>query len=526
MTTMQNQPISARLGPNGFEMRTRDHYVAEYKNAMIKNALDPFVMHDAAEVRRREHAQAEALDRFSKARFHSFRDASNTSLDVQMDPDHARRGRQFSLTRDAINGPQQSVNSCSVSDGRFGPIQLGSVGHDRMRFMEEAGRLATFGLIDRVAASTWDSDESVYELFSKVHAMVLDEARAMRTNGRPSNRVIDAAPGMFLFTELLKRTEVMIEEDFTELHARSIFPIVDLNTWLPQWLYTRRDRRGVFPQPVDIAGLPSAAPRGSENRSAVPRPLMFWHSAAAWTELELAQYAEAIANGAARIDLSKDRIDTAIQMMDWYEDCLAFFGNDELDIHGLFSPQAKTGIERIPSGGGFGTGGDSEYDRALLLRDVQEVIANTERRLNPDTILLPTRAWLYLTVTRYGSTAADSNQTILQAAADSLRDLGIKEVLWCPEVGWSQVQEDRLLDHGVGAAEAEKLAGGLNGDQTMVIMNRSDRTLEMVVAKNRVMFPSRQTVNDNVEARMLQGGGGLAIYKPEAVKIVTDIGPV
>jgi hypothetical protein len=39
------------------------------------------------------------------------------------------------------------------------------------------------------------------------------------------------------------------------------------------------------------------------------------------------------------------------------------------------------------------------------------------------------------------------------------------------------------------------------------------------------MYPARETVNDRVETRMLQGGGGLAVYKPEAVKIVTNVGP-
>jgi hypothetical protein len=39
------------------------------------------------------------------------------------------------------------------------------------------------------------------------------------------------------------------------------------------------------------------------------------------------------------------------------------------------------------------------------------------------------------------------------------------------------------------------------------------------------MYPARETVNDRVEARMLQGGGGMVFYRPEAIKITTNVGP-
>ena len=95
-----------------------------------------------------------------------------------------------------------------------------------------------------------------------------------------------------------------------------------------------------------------------------------------------------------------------------------------------------------------------------------------------------------------------------------------------PEVGYSATQQARLEDHGLSAAQAELYAGG-DGDglQSMVVCKRDATVLEMVVAKDRIMYPTQETHNDRVETRMLQGDGGLAIYKPEGVKIVTDVGP-
>jgi len=141
-------------------------------------------------------------------------------------------------------------------------------------------------------------------------------------------------------------------------------------------------------------------------------------------------------------------------------------------------------------------------------------------------LMLSTNTWLYVNDTRYGDVSADSNQTVLEAAMATLEKLGIEDVIWVPEVGYRAAQEARLQDHGVPAAEATRLAGGVgDGNQDMVVMRRDPTVAELVVAKDRVMYPARETVNDRVEARMLQGTGAMVFYKPEAIRIVTDVGP-
>lgn len=517
MTTPQI--IAYRLGPNGLAPRYNTEALAEFQETMRRSMIDPLVVRDAAQIEQRLHEQTVARKRLADARFYSWRDASHESQDIVNDPRH-RRSR-FSLTRDMLEGPSQAVSHYDLGRG-LNSRTTGTVGHDRYRFAREADALRMMRIIDERDLPDWTSDEAIFAFMNKVYDMALEEAKNYSRTGM--NRVIDNAPGIYLFTELLKRSEKLIEEDFTELYARAIFPIMDLNTWLPQWLYERIDDRAMFPQTVDLEYLPSNAPRGSENRAAVPRPLVYWHTAASWSNLELLRYAEAVANGAPNIQLDQRRINAAIRMMNWFEDQLAFFGSTQLNIQGLFSAQADTGIERIASGGGFGSG-NTEVDRELLTREAKAIIENTEKRLAPNTIMLSTASWLYVTDKRYGDASNPNSETVLEAAEVTLRRLGVTDVMWVPEVGWRQAQEDRLAAHGLPAAEAERLAGGISGEQCMVTMRRDPEVCELVVAKNRVMYPARETVNDRVEARMLQGGGGMVFYKPEAIKITTDVGP-
>lgn len=515
------QIVGVHFGRNGMEYTTRDDAVTQLKTELTKHAFDPFVTRDEQEVARRIQAQTEARQRFSEARFHAYRDASEKSLDIEQDPQVDRRYRRFSLTRDMIEGPQSQIMALDLATGKRG---LGSVGHDRQRFLREADMLRMMKVIDERDMPDWRSDESVHAFFVKVHDKAMQEARDNRKFSGQRNKVIDSAPGIYLFTELLKRSEKLIEEDFTELWARAIFPVMDLNTWLPQWMYERMDERSVFPTMVDVESLPSGAPRSSNNRAGVSRPLVFWHHAASWSDIELMRYAEAVANGAPNIHLDQKRIDTSIRMMNWQEDIFAFFGDDDMDIHGVFSAEAKTGIQRVASGGLFGAG-STEADRSLLTRETKLILRETEKRLAPNTIMLSTASWLYVTDKRYGDATNPSDQTVIEAAEATLRKLGIQDVLWVPEVGWAQAQEDRLKAHGVDASAAARLAGGLSSQQTMITMRRDPEVAELVVAKNRVMYPARETVNGRVEARMLQGGGGMVFYRPEAIKITTNVGP-
>jgi hypothetical protein len=515
-----SQVCQITLSPQGLISKTVGAAAAEMLVKLRDDSFKPLTLAE-------KQATRKQLD---MARYHSFRDGSYMSKDIQQDTNVLRRGKRLSITRDMLDGPQLVQNCTDISGGRLNGRRMinpgEGVGGDKMRFVKEAFNLRMYGIVDEKDLPDWTSDESIRKFFGMVYDKALEEAKSQGVNpsGVPTNRVLDSAPGIFLFTELLKRTERLIEEDFTELWARQIFPVLSLNTWLPQWSFERIDDRTEMPQYVDVTYLPSNAPRGSENRAAALRNLAFWHHAASWSNIELMRYAEGIANGAPNIKLDQRRTNAAVRMMNVKEDLLTFFGDPDVDILGLFSPEAQTGIERVPSGGQFGSG-TTEQDRELLTRQVKQIFIDTEAVLRPNTIMLSVASWAYVVDKRYGDAANASNETVLQAADATLRQFGITDILLVPEVGWSQKEEDRLKAHGIADAEAERLAGGLDGEQTMVIMKRDPDVLEMVEAKKLIMYPARETVNDRVEARMLAGGGGLAVYKPEGVKIVTDVGP-
>jgi len=526
---MATEYCQIHLGPRGPERVTADSKIKQFRDEMAKSAVNQAGLVLDAAATQRYGAQLKDL---RTARFFSARD----SLD-QDDTRKDKRARKWlSVTRDMMQphhfakSPRVVHELVHVGDNSvpyFGR-KTNDAGVDHERFLKEFGALKLYGIIDSLP--DFSSDESMVEAMGKIHDLALDEAQRSNVDDGRTNRVIDAAPGLYLFSELLKRTEKLIEEDFTELWARRIFPILNLNTWMPQWYFERIDDRGTLPSYIDIERLPSNAQRGSENRDAELRNLAFYMHAASWSKLELMRYAEAVANGAPNIKLDRRRIDTAIRMMNFKEDLITFFGDTDVNILGLYSDEEMTEIERIPSadaGGAFGSG-DAEVDRNLLIEAVERIGKDTEQVLLPDTIMLSTETWYYVNKTLYGTvdSNAGDNKTILDMAMQSLEKFGIKDILWVPEVGYSAKQAERLEAHGLSPAEAQKYAGG-DGDglQSMVVCKRDADVMEMVVAKDRTMYPAAETRTDRVETRMMQGSGGLAVYKPAGVKIVTDVGP-
>lgn len=543
---MNTDHCQLRLGPNGVEQysvnEAKQALLAELQSDLLKtsglvrDANDSQVQatRDAAkvEIGKLNRNRRTKLRELRDLRFHSARD-SDEQEDVRNDP---RSRKWISVTRDAMEphhwerkgNPAQMLSR--LHDGKHYPCfdqRVSDAGVDHERFIDEATKLAARGLISELP--NFESDESMMQFMGKVHDMAQEEGVRTYKGETRTNRVVDAAPGLYLFSELLKRTEILVEEDFTELWARRIFPIRNLNTYLPQWYFERIDDRTVLPWNVDLERLPSDAQRGSENRDSELRNLMFYMHAASWSKLELMRYAEAQANGAPRLALDRRRIDAAIRMMNLKEDLITFFGDNDTNIFGLYTAQAKTGIERIAStvyGGPFGTD-NGEADRRLLTGPVKQIIENTEQILAPDTIMVGTRTWLYINDILYGTvdSNATANRTIMEQAMETLRRFGIKDILWVPEVGYSAQQSTRLRARGLSQAEADRYAGGENGEQTMVVCKRDAGVGEMIVAKDRTMYPAAETRTDRVETRMLQGSGGLAVYKPEGYKIIRDVGP-
>jgi len=462
-------------------------------------------------------------------RFFGVRDDSGENKDAReffagQSHEDDRVMRNFSIVRDSMQAPATAEYVQHIDTSFRGPTSPAIV--DRFRFQQEAANLKLLGIRDEKGREfdppDFSSDESILHYFGRVNDAI--HAHAKKRSGQV-RQVLDAAPSIYVFTELLKHVPVLVEEEFTELWARRVFPIRNLNTWLPQWSFKRYGRRGTMSQYVEAGRAPSNINQQSERVAPVVRNLVFYDNGCFWDLIELERHAEAVANGAANISLDRDRIDTMVRMMLEMENLITWFGDPEVGILGMFSPQADTGVERIPAAGLFGAG-TTEADRTLLTNPAKQIVVNTEKGLTPNTMMLSTLTWAYVVDKRYGTPDNPSDQTVAQAALATLSEFGITSFLWVPEVGYRAVERDRLnQEHSIPLAEATRLAGGLDAQQTMVVGRRDPAVAEMIVGKERIMYPARETVHGRVEVRALQASGGIEFYKPAGYKIVTNCGP-
>jgi hypothetical protein len=468
---------------------------------------------------KKEIVAQEVVD-FTK-RFFSINDDPGDNDDARAFFDQrGEKACNWSIVRDSIQEPARARDVRSLDSGRTSHANA-----DPARFHKEAAALRMLGIRDadgkELELPDFNNDAAIFDFFGKVNDSI--HALARKKSGQ-LRVALDAAPSIYVFTELLKQVPVLIEEEFAELWARRVFPIRNLNTWLPQWSYKRYGKRGSLPQYVDTEFSPTNINQQSERVAPVIRPIVFYDNGCFWNLIELERHAEAVANGAANISLDSDRIDTMIRMMLEWENLITWFGDPQANILGMFSPQADTGVVRTPAAALFGAG-TTEDDRELLVNPAKQIIAQTEKVLAPNMMMISTLTWLYITGKRYGSVDNPSDMTVAQAALASLKEYGITSFLWVPEVGYREDEKLRLQAHGIPAGEAARLAGGLSSQQTMVVGRRDPKVAEMIVGKERILYPARETVHGRVEVRAMQGSGGIEFYKPAGFRVITNCGP-
>ena len=428
--------------------------------------------------------------------------------DSMRDPNVKRRGKRYSISRDSLEGPRQAGGA------------VGFPAFDANRFRDEADKLISRGIIRRHV--DWQDDDSIAAFFKAVADAVANATPVQAQD------IASAGPSIFLFTELMKRTEKVVEEELTQMWARRIFPIRMLNTWLPTWNYTREaGQTSHLPQYVGFDEVPSNIGRHRERRVPVTKRLLYWDDGASWTQHELMVMAEAVANGASNYQFDVKRSDQARRNLLYKENLIAFFGDTEVELLGLMSASAATGIEHIPAVAQFGDG-DAELDRQLLVNTAMEIVDQTDEILAPNMIALSNRAFLHCISRRYGSVDNPSDQTVAEAALATLQEIGITTLTRVPELGPRTAERDKLISKGVNAAEAARLSGGIfDTDEeaqvdVMAVMRRDPEVLELIVAKDITPYPGVETLRGKTEVRMAMGGGGMEFYKPEGIKLVTN----
>lgn len=341
-----------------------------------------------------------------------------------------------------------------------------------------------------------------------------------------ARQVFDAAPRLFLWQEAMKMTNRVIEESFTQLSARTFLPTVNHNTWFTTYAYERdQDLDLGFAQYVNVAALPSSSSRQSENREPVLRNLVFFDADASWTQMELWQYAEAMANGATRKALNTSRIARARRKLAHWENVLMYFGDDQVNIKGLLS--AGTEIPRVAAANKLGAAGTTaEDDRRLIVDHVANRINQTAEIFKPNVVALGLKSWLWINKQIFGTLASGNNgDTVAMTVLKAIQPMGISSLSLVPEFGYRQAEADRMEQKGMSTAEAERIAGGIDKTDVMVVMKRDPKIGEAVIGKDVTMLPEELTIRGRTEMRWVQSCGGYEAYEPEGHQIVTDIGP-
>jgi hypothetical protein len=401
----------------------------------------------------------------------------------------------------------------------------------------EFGVLKNMGIFSPSTMFNIHDDATIGVVADELEKAICDVPNIMHLKGAARDQAIethvrmfaDAAPNLFTFLELIKQSERIIEQIFTKLHARALFPILNLNTWLETWMFRRRgDTDAVPAQPIDLSGTNKRSSRNNgEQTVPVARPLRAYSEGASWNQMELWRMAEAVANGMPTWNIVDTRTKKAIRALMLAENNLAFFGDPaaiDSGIVGLLSPQAKTGIVHTNASTKFGAG-TPETDRVTLIEASSSILLQTEQEFAPDTFAVGTATWLYLTETRYGDLANPSDKLVIDVAMDTLSKRGINEISWIPELGYRPDVKAKYLAQTLDSTEAERLSGGIAGKHCMATFRRDADIVELVVGKDVVPYPSQSEVLGETEARYALSCGGLAIYQPAAMRITTDCGP-
>jgi hypothetical protein len=410
-------------------------------------------------------------------------------------------------------------------------------GLNTQRLMFEFGVLKNMGIFSPSTMFNVHDDATVGVVADELEKAICDVPNIMHLRGAARDQAIeihvrqfaDAAPNLFTFLELIKQSERVIEQRFTQLYARGLFPVANLNTWLETWMFRRRGDTDAQPaQPIDLSGTNKRSSRNNgEQTVPVARPLRAYSEGASWNQMELWRMAEAVANGMPTWNIVDSRTKKAIRSLMLAENNLAFFGDPAAianGIVGLLSPQAQTGIVHTNASTKFGAG-SPETDRVTLIEATSSILLQTEREYQPDTLAVGTATWLYITETRYGSLANPSDKLVIDVAMDTLRMRGVNEISWIPELGYRPDVKAKYVAQGLDATESERLAGGIATKHAMATFRKDADVVELVVGKDVIPYPSQSEVLGETEARYALSSGGLAIYQPAAMRITTDVGP-
>lgn len=319
---------------------------------------------------------------------------------------------------------------------------------------------------------------------------------------------VDDAPGLFLASELMVHLPEIVKVERVMPYARQILPMRFINApGADSYRFTVLDDFGDAQWASNMDG---PVPMVGQKRTNVIRPLEYIWMGAQWGIRELMQWQQARSNGARLPDFASERPRIAREAILRTENMWLFFGGPaNSKILGLFSPDNAIPKQTAST---HWTGLSEAANLSMVQANVTAI--RTTYVEVPDTILMPVAQYDYYATKQWPST----DKMLLQVMMESLKPLGIQDIIAIPECGFSSTLEAALAKKKYSAADAQRYAGGVDGKDAMVVLTRDESKIAGICAQDVKSLPPevRPTMTS---VTLISSSGGCEVRKPKAHSI-------
>lgn len=326
-------------------------------------------------------------------------------------------------------------------------------------------------------------------------------------------KTIDADENYYFNESLILTLSEVTRVEYRPLTTRSIVPVAFLNEpGASQWRYRQVEGFGEAEITSESSNNPRLADVSGKEFVNDIRELRI---AVKFTRQELLKADFARRNSMlGGSDLQRDKFEAARQALLRSEENIAWFGAEDYNLQGYLSQ--GTGIEQEAAA--FPISESSSADQILeVMNNAVTKVVQTEVE-SPNTLGLGTRAF---TVVNQKKSGDNKDKTV---AASFLEDNPwIQEIVWIPQLGYREDLFDQLIKDGKTVSEAQRLAGGIEGQDVMMTWNRDPSRSRLIVAQDFVTTtPFLDRVNDTYIMNYLYTGG-MEIKRPRAHHLTVGV---
>lgn len=377
-----------------------------------------------------------------------------------------------------------------------------------------------------------------------------------RLTKRRWRRVIslDDAPNLWYHRELQRSLMNMTEIEKGEAAtARSVFPIEDFNqVGLSSISWSQIQTDSPEAEWID-PGEDRPAPTVKMERTEASRKIVGLHHGYNVNWFTLQQMALAKMNGAPDLRIEERMIEEARLQCLRLENRAIMFGNQTMGLLGLLSQNEGVitpidvdpnnplnnaqGVAQVgPSVANKwlsevfpGAEGTPEEMFDILTKPFTQMYEETDFADQPDAIGIGYSDFVNINRKLFYGNGVKSSETVAEVVLRSMKRLGLKAIVALPELAYSPVREQRLLNkklqmgadnpYMIGETFASAYAGGLFKRNTMVCFKRDAKAAAILVGKNLMVRPALD-LNDNKQTKMYLWSGGLLVRRPRSLRIV------